>query len=149
MHQPDWTKKCGVHGGTVDKAGSNPVRMFPNDQDVKRHVRVNISNWPMEGGNHFYTDIKEEDNPLWCGTDDDFHKGGYWFVSWIDQEGYGRLFGGRWSARVYALRYITQVVRENFPEAEFNVTDSMHEPWTEWDDGPLPQPGELVNRGHH
>lgn len=146
----DWSLNCGSYGGKVEEAGPDPVRRFPNDQGVKRGVRVILTTFPEWVGNgHYYTNIKEEDNPLWMPDrpDNELQPKGYWFIPWKDPEGNGRVFYGRWTNRVYAIRYVTMMLERHFPTDTYVVTDNLGEPWIESDLGPMPEPGEEANSG--
>ena len=96
-----------IHGGHLKDIPKPHKRMFPGKG--KRRVSVEVMQWSIVGGTHYYVKIVEEDNPIW---DSQSQK---WRMAWDDGNGNGQEFQSEQLSYLHQIEnYIRQTWTDNF-----------------------------------
>ncbi len=119
MADPDYSAGCGHFGcKLVDIFPQPHIRKYPN-QVTKRKVRASIHDFKMAFGQHYYTSLCEEDNPVWEGRytipGNIYHNGPHWVRPWHDDDGKGRHESGRFDTYTEAVAWIDTEGPKMFP----------------------------------
>lgn len=118
---PDWSKtaQCGCTGRHIADV-PEPHQYFWDKQPRKREVLVTVTRYWGQG-EHYYVDMKEEDNAVWCRLiERPYDKAAHWRRCWDDPKTSGRSFSERCNTEIEARDFITATWKENFK-------DSTHE----------------------
>lgn len=130
---PDWTKPCGYYGGHLEDVPKPHVRMYPAPKGAlvrKRRVKIRLYTYSGTsfGATHWYADVDEEKNPIWCRrVEFPYEKEAHWKELWDDREGEGKRISGHLSTREEALAWAEATCAEEFSPVthEFYMADGL------------------------
>ena len=110
-------RKLGRYiGGYLRDIPKPHVRRWPSPTGELREVRVRVGVYDIVGGQHYYPDVWEEDNPIWnsirlC-----------WQVAWDDVEAKGRSYQhAGFERQMDARQWIANILAEHFPSSAYKV----------------------------